>query len=201
MKIKRFRSNLSTAQWGNRMWSGIAIAMVISNVLLAYHIITNDTREKTIVVPPEIEQPFSIQGDNASPEYLTQVGEWFASLALSYNPKNVDYRINVFLRYAAPESFSVLQTHLQEEAERIKRNEMSAMFFPTDAKVRGDYVATSANDIGPATLNQFVPGRSISGARTGAAFMPASRSLAAPHPQGERCCRPRTTGLPQAVLL
>lgn len=141
MKLKRFRSNLSTAQWGNRLWSGIAISMVISNVLLAYHIITNDTREKTIVVPPEIEQPFSIQGDNASPEYLTQVGEWFASLALSYNPKNVDYRINVFLRYAAPESFSVLQTHLQEEAERIKRNEMSAMFFPTDAKVRGDYVA------------------------------------------------------------
>ena len=141
MKLKRFRSNLSTAQWGNRMWSGIAIVMVISNVLLVSHIITNDTREKTIVVPPEIEQPFSIQGDNASPEYLTQVGEWFASLALSYNPKNVDYRVNVFLRYAAPESFSVLQTHLQEEAERIKRNEMSAMFFPTDAKVRGDYVA------------------------------------------------------------
>ena len=141
MKLKRFRSNLSTAQWGNRMWSGIAIAMVISNVLLVSHIITNDTREKTIVVPPEIKQPFSIQGDNASPEYLTQVGEWFASLALSYNPKNVDYRVNVFLRYAAPESFSVLQTHLQEEAERIKRNEMSAMFFPTDAKVRGDYIA------------------------------------------------------------
>lgn len=139
MRIKRFRSNLSTAQWGNRLWSGIAITMVVSNLFLVFHIVTNDTREKTIIVPPEIEQPFSIQGSDASPEYLTQIGEWFASLALSYTPKNVDYRINVFLRYAAPESFSVLQTHLQEEAERIKRNEMTAMFFPTDAKIRGNY--------------------------------------------------------------
>ncbi len=147
MRLKRFRSDLSSAQWGSRMWSGIAIMMVISNVLLVFHSINNDTREKTIVVPPELEQPFSIQGDQASPEYLTQVGEWFASLALSYTPKNVDYRINVFLRYAAPESFSVLQTYLQDEAERIKRNEMSAMFFPVDAKVRGEFVAITGQQV------------------------------------------------------
>ena len=147
MKLKRFRSSLSTAQWGNRLWSGIAIVMVISNVLLVSHVVTNDKREKTIIVPPQIEQPFSIQGDNASPEYLTQIGEWFASLALSYNPKNVDYRIKVFLRYAAPESYSLLQTHLNEEAKRIKHNEMSAMFFPVDAKVRGDFVAITGQQI------------------------------------------------------
>ncbi len=147
MRIKRFRSDLSSAQWGIRMWSGIAIMMVISNVLLVFHIINNDTREKTIVVPPELEQPFSIQGDQASPEYLTQVGEWFASLALSYTPMNVDYRINAFLRYAAPESISVLQTYLQDEAQRIKRNEMSAMFFAVDAKVRGDFVAITGQQV------------------------------------------------------
>ena len=147
MRLKRFRSSLSTAQWGNRMWSGVAIIMVIANVLLVSYVINTDTREKTIVIPPEIKQPFSIQGHHASPEYLTQVGEWFASLALSYTPKNVDYRINLFLRYAAPERYSVLQTHLQDEAARIKRNEMSAMFFPIDAKVRGDYVAITGQQL------------------------------------------------------
>jgi len=147
MKLKRFRSSLTTAQWGSRMWSGIAIVMVISNVLLVAHIITNDTREKTVFVPPDMEQPFSIQGNKASPEYLMQVGEWFSSLALSYTPKNVDYRINVFLRYAAPENFSVLQTHLQDEAIRIKRNEMSSLFFPVDAKVRGSFVAITGQQV------------------------------------------------------
>lgn len=147
MKLNRFRSSLSTAQWGNRMWSGIAIVMVISNALLVSHIVTHNTREKTIIVPPDIKRPFSIQGDNASPEYLTQVGEWFASLALSYTPKNLDYRIEVFLRYATPESYSTLQTHLQDEAVRIKRNEMSAMFFPMDARVRGDFVVVMGQQI------------------------------------------------------
>ena len=147
MKLKRFRSNLSTAQWGNRMWSGIALVMVISNLMLVSHVMLNDSREKTIVVPPSLERPFSVQGNDASPEYLAQVGEWFASLALSYTPKNLDYRINAFLRYAAPESYSVLQTQLQEEAERIKRNEMSAMFFPVDAKVRGNFVAIKGQQV------------------------------------------------------
>ena len=147
MKLKRFRSNLSTAQWGNRMWSGIALVMVISNLMLVSQVMLSDSREKTIVVPPNLERPFSIQGDEASPEYLAQLGEWFASLALSYTPKNLDYRTNAFLRYAAPESYSVLQTQLQEEAERIKRNEMSAMFFPVDAKVRGNFVAIKGQQI------------------------------------------------------
>ena len=147
MKLKRFRSNLSTAQWGSRMWSVVAMVMVMANLLLVSHIINNTTREKTIVVPPLFDQPFSIQGDEASPEYLMQVGEWFASLALSYTPKNVDYRINAFLRYAAPESYSILQTFLQDEAERIKRNEMSSMFFPVDAKVRGHFVAVTGQQI------------------------------------------------------
>jgi len=147
MKLKRFRSTLTTAQWGNRMWLAVAVLMVISNVLLVTHVVTNDAREKTVFVPPDMEQPFSIQGDDASPEYLTQVGEWFTSLVLSYTPKNVDYRINVFLRYAAPESYSVLQTHLQDEAVRIKRNEMSSMFFPVDAKVRGNFVAITGQQV------------------------------------------------------
>ena len=147
MKLKRFRSNLSTAQWGNRMWSGIALVMVISNLMLVSQVMLSDSREKTIVVPPNLERPFSVQGDEASPEYLAQLGEWFASLALSYTPKNLDYRTNAFLRYAAPESYSVLQTQLQEEAERIKRNEMSAMFFPVDAKVRGNFVAIKGQQI------------------------------------------------------
>lgn len=147
MRLKHFRSDLSTAQWSNRVWSGIAIVMVITNVLLVSYLITHDAREKTIIVPPEIERPFSIQGENASPEYLTQVGEWFASLALSYTPKNLDYRINLFLRYAAPESYATLKTSLQEEAERIKHNEMSAMFFPMDAKVRGDFVVVMGQQI------------------------------------------------------
>ena len=125
----------------------MAIIMVISNVLLVTHLITNDAREKTVFVPPNMEQPFSIQGDTASPEYLTQVGEWFASLILSYTPKNVDYRINVFLRYAAPESYSILQTHLQDEAQRIKRNEMSSLFFPVNARVRGDFVVIIGQQI------------------------------------------------------
>jgi len=147
MRLQRFRSSLTAAQWGNRMWSAIAIVMVLSNLLLVVHVITSSAREKTVFVPPKLTQPFSVQGDEASPEYLTQVGEWFTSLVLSYTPKNVDYRINVFLRYAAPESYSVLQTRLQDEAVRIKRNEMTSMFFPVDAKVRGDFVAISGQQV------------------------------------------------------
>ncbi|MDH5181622.1 MAG: type IV conjugative transfer system protein TraE [Gammaproteobacteria bacterium] len=141
MNLQRFRSRLMAAQFNGKLWFVMAVTMAMSNLLLTSHVITNDSREKTILVPPKLEQPFWIHGNEASPEYLIQVGEWFAGLLLSYTPKNLDYRIQTFLRYASPGAYSVLQTQLFDEAKRIKQHEMSAMFFPTDARVRGEYVA------------------------------------------------------------
>lgn len=147
MRFSRFRSNLATAQWGGRLWSGVALVMILSNLALVGYLLSHDSREKTIVVPPDLERPFTVRGNEASPEYLTQLGEWFVSLTLSYTPKNVDYRRQIFMRYAAPDSYSALQTQLEAEAERIKRNEMSAMFFPVEAKVRGEYVAITGDQV------------------------------------------------------
>ena len=147
MKLQRFRSSLAAAQWSGKLWFAVAAVMALSNLLLVGYTMTNDVREKTIFVPPEINQPFWVQGNEASTEYLTQVGEWFASLVLSYTPKNLDYRIQTFLRYASPDAYGVLHTQLTEEAERIKKHEMSAMFFPIDAKVRGSFVAIVGQQI------------------------------------------------------
>lgn len=147
MKLQRFRSSLAAAQWSGKLWLAVAAVMALSNLFLAWHTVLNDVREKTVFVPPAFKQPFWVQGDEASPEYLTQVGEWFASLMLSYTPKNLDYRIQTFLRYASPDAYGVLQTQLNAEAERIKQHEMSAMFFPIDAKVRGNYVAIIGQQI------------------------------------------------------
>jgi len=147
MKLQQFRSRLVAAQWNGQLWLTIATVMVLSNLLLTGYLIVNDSREKTIFVPPRFDQPFWIQGDEASPEYLIQIGEWFAALLLSYTPKNLDYRIQAFLRYVSPEAYSILQTRLTEEAKRIKLNEMSAMFFPTDARVRGPFVVIIGQQI------------------------------------------------------
>ena len=147
MKLQRFRSSLAAAQWSGRLWFAVAAVMALSNLFLAWHTMMNDVREKTVFVPPAFEQPFWVQGNEASPEYLTQVGEWFASLMLSYTPKNLDYRIQTFLRYASPDAYGVLHTQLTAEAERIKQHEMSAMFFPIDAKVRGNFVAIIGQQI------------------------------------------------------
>lgn len=147
MKLRRFRSSLATAQWNGKLWFAVAAVMAFSNLLLSWHSLVNDVREKTVFVPPGFNQPFWVQGNEASPEYLTQVGEWFASLMLSYTPKNLDYRIQTFLRYASPEAYAVLRTQLTEEAESIKKNEISAMFFPIDARVRDNYVAIIGQQI------------------------------------------------------
>ena len=147
MRLQRFRSRLIAAQFNGKLWFAMATLMALSNLLLTGYLIVNDSREKTIFVPPKFDQPFWIQGNEASPEYLIQVGEWFASLLLSYTPKNLDYRIQAFLRYASPEAYAVLQTQLTEEAERIKHHEMSAMFFPADARVRGPFVAVIGQQI------------------------------------------------------
>ena len=147
MIFQRFRSNLVSAQWGSRLWLVVATTMMLSNLLLVVYLLGLDSREKTIVVPPNLERPFTVQGEEVSQDYLIQLGEWFSALALSYTPKSIEYRRQLFLRYAAPESYSALKSEFESESQRIKRNEMSALFFPVDARVKGLYVAITGDQV------------------------------------------------------
>lgn len=140
MNESRYRSLLAQFQWRRDLWMGVAVAMVVSNLALAGWVLATDTTEKTIVVPPSFERRFWVQGDTVSPEYLEQMAVWFAHLALTYNPDNIDYQAKLFLRYAEPASYGALAAQLAADSEKVRRNRVSSVFYPREVKTTGDQV-------------------------------------------------------------
>ena len=98
-------------------------------------------REKTIVAPPVLEKSFWVHGDEVSPEYLEQMALFFAGLALTYHPDNVDDQVRLFLRYADPAVYGALASRLEADAEKVRRNNLSSVFYPQEVRIKGRRVA------------------------------------------------------------
>ena len=141
MRENRYRSLLAETLWRRNLWMAVALAMAVSNLGLAYWVINTDVREKTIVVPPVFEKAFWVHGDEVSPEYLEQMAVFFASLALTYNPDNIDHQVGLFLRYADPKSYGALAAKLEGDAHKIKRNRLSSVFYPQEIRLKGQQAA------------------------------------------------------------
>ena len=120
---------------------GIAALMALSNAGLAVGILRVDTQEKIIVTPPVVEKSFWIHGAEVSPEYLEQMALFFAGLALTYHPDNIDDQVRIFLRYADASAYGPLSTRLEADAERVRRNNLSSVFYPQEVRIRDREVA------------------------------------------------------------
>lgn len=136
MERRIYASTLAEIVHRRNVWMATALAMVLANVLLSCKVLTTSTQEKTIVTPPVIEKAFWVQGAQVAPEYLEMMATFFAGLALSYTRDNIEGQTALFLRYTDPTAFGELSTRLSTEAEKIKRNNLSSVFYPVEVRVR-----------------------------------------------------------------
>ena len=141
MNESHYRSLLAQFQWRRNLWMAVAMAMAASNLALTGWMLATAGAEKTIVVPPSFERRFWVQGDTVSPEYLEQMAVWFAHLALTYNPDNIDYQARLFLRYAEPASYGALSAQLAADSERVRHDRISSVFYPREVRTRVDHVS------------------------------------------------------------
>lgn len=136
MERRRYVSALAEAVYRRNVWMVAALAMVLANLLLSCKVLTTSTQEKTIVTPPVIEKAFWVQGDKVAPEYLEMMATFFAGLALSYTKDNIEGQTALFLRYTDPEAHGELAARLLAEAEKIRRNNLSSVFYPVEVRIR-----------------------------------------------------------------
>ena len=138
MDRARYDSDLDDARARLRTWQRIAVAVIAIDGLLALRLLSLDTREKTIVVPPVAYSDFWVKGAEVSPSYLEAMGRYFAGLMLTYDPSSFATQKDVVLRYTDPAAHGALEAQLTQDAERIKRERISQVFYPAQVRVRAE---------------------------------------------------------------
>lgn len=136
MHINNQRLAIDQLTADKRAWQKIGILSTITACILAVMlVVVGKGSEKTIIVPPVVSKTFWVDGDKVAPEYIEQMALYFAQLALNANPANVDYQYNLLLQHVTPRAHGALKAELSVSAERIKRDNASQAFYPSEVTV------------------------------------------------------------------
>lgn len=155
MLFSKYKGALDQSQSDKRSWQQIGVfATLTSFVLAATLMVMGKGSEKTIITPPVVSKTFWVDGDEISPEYVEQMADYFASLALSANPNNVKYRHQLLLQYVAPGAYGALKSELEYASDKMIRDGASQAFFPTgirvnktEAKLNGRLITTIGDKV------------------------------------------------------
>lgn len=84
--------------------------------------------ERVILVPPQIQRSFWVEGAQASASYLEEMALFFAHQLLDVTPSSAAYQREIALRYVGSDFYNVLQKRLLAEEERYRKENLSTSF-------------------------------------------------------------------------
>ncbi len=129
MVKNKYVSAIVNSEYTKVFWMGVSGVLLISNVMLANFVMTATTTEKTIVTPPVVTKAFWVRGDEISKEYIEQMADYFSQQLLTYQVDTAESRFDTVLHFVDPQHYAEMKSKLGSDAERIKRNEMSSVFY------------------------------------------------------------------------
>jgi hypothetical protein len=94
--------------------------MGASNFLLVVFLFMLQSPEKTIIVPTEVRSSFWVKGNQVSPEYYSEMAEFFVGKLLSYNAANAEGQFAEVLKFMDPIGFNVMQGKIEGRGRRNK---------------------------------------------------------------------------------
>lgn len=148
MDRRKYASAIKNAGLSKAVWSAIALASIVSNVMLSYFVITADTSEKTIVQPFNIERPFWVKGDEVSTSYLEQVTGLFSQHLLTFQKRTARNQFDRILGYAHPSNYATMSARYNLDADRISRNDIASVWHPLGTHTVGKTVYTTGEQWG-----------------------------------------------------
>jgi conjugal transfer pilus assembly protein TraE len=161
MKLKLYHARIQTLLASRNSYLSLCCGSLLLNFLLVTLCFHLDNQERTIIAPPIIEQSYWLKGDAASPSYISAMIKLMVSLRLDVSPDNVDSQFLDLSRLIAPRYANAFKAALTEEADKIKNEHLSFVFYPkgaleinrTESKVRlsGDLIAFVGTTALPAT--------------------------------------------------
>lgn len=129
MDKKEYTSALVATRQANKFLRMVVGVLAVSNLTLSYFVLTADTSEKTILVPPSFEKPMTFAGSELSPAYLEEMGRYFGGLLLTWHKANAMSQFEQVLNYVDSAAYPVLRDKFNSDFKRISRSDLSSVFF------------------------------------------------------------------------
>jgi len=130
MNFDRHQEDMRTLRKDNRIKSLAILALAGGLTLSLCVILTIVGTERIVFVPPSISKSFWVTKDQASKEYLEEMGAFVAWLQLDVSPKTIAWKRDVLLKWVSPGDYDSVKKHMDIESDRLVRNNASTFFEP-----------------------------------------------------------------------
>jgi len=135
MLIDKLSADIKARTGLGRVFQLILMGSLLTNILLSGSFMTLDKTQRTIFLPPQINKSFWVDGEQLSPEYIEQMGDWVVSMFATVSPASIDYRNAVLLKLVHPSNYGELQLRFEAGAMRLKAENLSKVFMPREIRM------------------------------------------------------------------
>ena len=144
MEYNRWIKDWKTALTENFFLRSLCLLLGIGLILNA---VVFRSRDRVIISPPQVTKEYWIETSKASPEYLEQMGAFFATLGGNLSPGNAEYNVSVLVSYVYASSHAEVKRDLAAQAQYIKKHNITQAFFPSSVNVDYDNSLVSVSGI------------------------------------------------------
>jgi len=110
----------------------VLAAVMLLLLLMLFKLIGH---ERTVLLPLQVESPFWVSQTQVSDSYLNEMTRTFAWLLLNTTPNIVGQQQATLLRYVHPKDYSSVKAKLDQDAEQIKRENITSTFYPSNQTI------------------------------------------------------------------
>ena len=149
MILKKLIADVEARAGVTKAFQMILAASLLTNVFMAGAFCTMDRTVRTILVPPEINKTFWVDGNHIGPEWLEQMGSCVISQYATVSPQTIEYQNSVLLKLVHPSVNGELAVRFKMGANRLKQENMSKIFMPREVRIseKGQAVALIGTQI------------------------------------------------------
>lgn len=135
-------NQLKKAKKTSRNKDYVIIFLAICLLMSLFLAVKNANRERVIITPPVTRETFWVDSNDASPEYLREMSTYFIYTVNNITPSTIDYNYKLFMDKVLPSQQGVLQSVLNKQSQRVKRNNLATMF-----NIKGFKIDAASNKV------------------------------------------------------
>jgi type IV conjugative transfer system protein TraE len=135
MDIGTFNLNLKKLKSQRNYAFCLNVFLSLVTLLVLLILLKKSSSYATVIVPAGFSKELVVSSQGVNEGYLVEWAEFLTSLKLNISPNVVDEKQKSLLNYVDPTKYSAMKEHLFEEGEKVKNEDLSMTFYPTQTKV------------------------------------------------------------------
>lgn len=136
MKQSYMKEHVESLRFQRNMFAGLCTVLACTTLLTSLFLFMKNDR--VIITPPVLDKSMWVDSYAVSPSYLEQFGVFLGQLLLNKSSSSSPSQREILLRHSSSEYIPFLKQKLLEEEEKLKKQNISYVFYPSQVTVNAE---------------------------------------------------------------